>query len=260
MEKEDILGKFFSGWMSFIRKWVFLVLRVGPIPSHIAIIMDGNRRYAKRKKLEEGSGYEAGALAFLYVPVYCYELGVKYVTAYAFSIDNFKRNPEEIQKIMDVMMESVVLLTRIAKHRPIRVHFAGNLEFLRADLRDAAKRLMEATADYSKFVLTICVASTCSDEITHAVQESCQEKYDYIQEIREIGTGNSSQGENGGDNLIKSADIEKNMYMAIAPDPEILIRTGGEYRLSNFLLWQTCCSHLSCLFTVWPEFGIMHLM
>ncbi|XWS63189.1 hypothetical protein CRYUN_Cryun06bG0074400 [Craigia yunnanensis] len=226
--------------------------------------MDGNRRYAKKKKLDEGAGHDAGALALLYLLVYCYELGVKYLTAYAFSIDNFKRKPNEVKKIMDLLKETITLLTRIAKHRPVRVHFAGNLELLSADLRDAARRLMEATADYSKFVFTICICYSYTDEIIHAVQESCQEKCDHIQEIRGIDASGGYKVEDGDnhqdENLIRLVDIEKHMYMAIAPDPDILIRTGDEYRLSNFLLWQTSCCHLSCSSKVWPEFGIWHLV
>ena len=264
MEKEGIAGKIVSGWTSFLRKFVFRVLRVGPIPSHIAVIMDRNRRYAKKKKLDEGAGHDAGALALLYLLVYCYELGVKYLSAYAFSIDNFNRKPNEVQKIMDLLKESITLLTRIAKHRPVRVHFAGNLELLSADLRDAARRLMEATADHSKFVFTICICYSCTDDIIHAVQESCQEKCDHIQEIMGIDANGGLQVEDGdnhqGENLVRLVDIEKHMYMAIAPDPDLLIRTGGEHRLSNFLLWQTSCSHLACSSKVWPEFGMWHLV
>ncbi|XP_022726883.1 dehydrodolichyl diphosphate synthase 6-like [Durio zibethinus] len=255
MMKDDNVGKILFGWTSFIRKFVLRVLRVGPIPSHIAVIMDGNRRYAKKKKLDEGAGHDAGAFALLCLLVNCYELGVKYLSAYAFSIDNFRRKPNEVQKIMDLLRESITLLTRIAKHLPVRVHFAGNLALLSADLRDAALRLMEATAGYSKFVFTICVCYTYSDEIIHAVQESCQEKCNHIQEIRGIDACGHQD-----ENLIKLADIEKHMYMAIAPDPDILIRTGDEYRLSNYLLWQTSCTQLSSLSTLWPEFSIWHLV
>ncbi|KAK8617538.1 hypothetical protein V6N13_080448 [Hibiscus sabdariffa] len=248
---EDVLGHLFSGWTSILRKWAFRVLRVGPIPRHIAIIMDGNRRYAKRKRLQEGTGHDAGAMALLYLLVYCYELGIKYVTVYAFSIDNFKRNPEEVQKIMDLMMESVFLLSRLSKIYSLRVHFAGNLQLLSADLRKAAKKLMENTASNSNLVLTICVSYTCSDEILHAVEESCKEK------TKIVGCDDDGQGTH---RVIKLVDIEKHMYMAIAPDPDIIIRTGGEWRLSNFLLWQSCCCHLSSIFTVWPEFGVLHLV
>lgn len=263
------MGKILSGWMSFIRKIIFRVVRVGPIPTHIAMIMNGNRRYAEKKKLDVGAGHDAGALALSYVLDYCYELGIKYLTVYAFSTDNFKRNPNEVKKIMDLLKDCIPLLTRITKIRPMRVHFAGNLNLLSADLRAAALILMGDTADQSKFVFTICVCYSSSDEIIHAVRECCKEKCGGDHDIQEIRPGFDVNGNgNGGlladstddDNVINMVDIGKHMYMAIAPDPDILIRTGDEYRLSNFLLWQTSCSYLCCLRTLWPEFGIFHLL
>ncbi|XVF54617.1 hypothetical protein PTKIN_Ptkin05aG0196100 [Pterospermum kingtungense] len=227
MEKEVIsiaskLANVLSSPCRFIGRCLFRVLRVGPIPNHIAFIMDGNRRYAKKKKqLQQqldgsaaaDTGHDAGFLALVLVLMYCYELGVKYVTAYAFSIDNFKRKPEEVQGLMEMMV--------------------------------AIKKLVEVTADHSNYVLTICVAYTCSDEILHAIRECCEEKY-----------WNDDHGKLG----IKLVDLEKHMYMAIAPDPDIVIRTGGEKRLSNFLLWQSSCSHLCTLFALWPEIGFWHLV
>ncbi|OMO63600.1 Di-trans-poly-cis-decaprenylcistransferase-like protein [Corchorus capsularis] len=203
--------------------------------------MDGNRRYARKKKLEiVGDGQDASFLAFLLMFIYCYEVGVKYVTAYAFSIDNVKRKPEEVQRLMDLMMRKIELLTTIVNNFEVRVHFAGNLELLSCDLRDATKELMEATLDYSKVVLTICIAYTSTDEMLHAIQQSCDKCKD-------------------GD-VINLVDLERNMYMAMAPCPDIVIRTGGESRLSNFLLWQTSCSYLSTLVSLWPEISFRHLL
>ncbi|OMP05786.1 Di-trans-poly-cis-decaprenylcistransferase-like protein [Corchorus olitorius] len=138
--------------------------------------MDGNRRYAKKKKLKDVmEGHEAGCLALMSIFVYCYELGVKYVTAYAFSIDNFKRRPEEVEKLMDLMMQKIQLLTAIVIRFGVRVHFSGNLELLNSDVRGAAKKLMEDTCDNSNAVLTICIAYTSTDEIVHAIQQSCED-------------------------------------------------------------------------------------
>lgn len=231
----------------FFRSCLFRVLRVGPIPDHIAFVMDGNRRYAKKKQLHvhQAAGHDAGFLALVLMMIYCFELGVKYVTAYAFSIDNFRRKPEEVQDLMDLMLEKVNVLTIIVNHFAVRVHFAGNLELLRADLRDAAKKLMEATAGYSNYVLTICIAYTSTDEIVHAIQESCEEKCNDDDDQKLV---------------IELVDLEKHMYMAIAPDPDIVVRTGGENRLSNFLLWQSSCSHLCTVFALWPEIGFWHLV
>ncbi|TYH77912.1 hypothetical protein ES332_D04G188000v1 [Gossypium tomentosum] len=244
MDKEYFLTKVLSYWSSLIRKVVFCVLRVGPIPTHIAMIMDGNRRYAKRKLLEEGAGHDAGAMALLNLIIYCYELGVKYITAYAFAIDNFRRKPNEI-----------------AKHHPIRVNFAGNLELLNAELRDEARKLMGATAEYSKFVVTICVCYCCTDDIVHSVEKSCREKHYYHSYIEDSHDDDKDDADKDDErHMIKLVDIEKNMYMAVTPDPDILIRTGDEHRLSNFLQWQTCYSLLASLSTDWPEIGVWHLV
>ncbi|KAB2087890.1 hypothetical protein ES319_A04G135700v1 [Gossypium barbadense] len=234
MDKEYFLTKVLSCWS------------IGPIPTHIAVIMDENRRYAKRKLLEEGAGHDAGAMALLKLIIYCYELGVKYITAYAFSIDNFRRKPSEVQKIMDLLKE---------------FNFAGNLELLNAELRDEACKLMGATAEYSKFVVTICVCYCCTDDIVHSVEESCREKCYYHSYIGDSHDDDKDDDDKDDErHMINLVDIEKNMYMAVTPDPDILIRTGDKHRLSNFLQWQTCHSLLASFSTDWPEIGVWHLV
>ncbi|KAE8686817.1 Dehydrodolichyl diphosphate synthase 6 [Hibiscus syriacus] len=230
MEREPLSRKIFTICKTLVRKLVFRVLRIGPMPSHIAVIMDGNRRYAKRNHLNEGAGHDAGAMALFYLITYCYELGIKYITAYAFSTDNFRRKP---------------------------VHFAGNLELLSAELRDGARKLMEATAEYSKIVVTICVCYCCSDEILHSVEQSCLEKYYKRSNIRESHVDNND--ENGERDVIKLVDIEKHMYMVVTPDPDILIRTAHEHRLSNFLQWQTSYCQLASLPIDFPELNSWQL-
>ncbi|XP_017636911.2 dehydrodolichyl diphosphate synthase CPT3-like [Gossypium arboreum] len=259
MEKEvmsslKMAGNILCSASSFIRKCIFGVLRVGPILNHIALIMDGNRRYAKKQKLSHdgaaggGVRYDAGFWALMVMLLNCQELGVKYITAYAFSIDNFKRKPEEVESLMTSMLEKFHLLDILVKLLAVRVHFAGNLELLSNELRASAMELTEATAAYSKSVLTICIAYTSRDEILHAVRESCEQKRIDL-EFR-----------NDDDNEIKLMKVEKNMYMAVAPDPDIIIRTGGENRLSNFLLWQSCWSHLHSMWVLWPEIGVWNLV
>ncbi|KAK9039241.1 hypothetical protein V6N11_024074 [Hibiscus sabdariffa] len=213
--------------VNFLRKCVFYILSVGPIPNHIAFIMDGNRRYTKRLNLMQGAGHKVGYSALMSMLKYCYELGVRYVTIYAFSIDNFKRSPEEVQSLMDLMLDKIEELLReesIVNRYGIRVYFSGNLKLLNEPVRLAAERVMLATAKNSKAVLSICVAYTSTNEIVHAVRESCEEKWD------EIALLNSSGGyePDESDHLIKVTDIEKHMYMAFAPDPDIIIRTSAD--------------------------------
>nr|BCT22467.1 cis-prenyltransferase [Hevea brasiliensis] len=353
MEKHSSsrVSELFGNLGSFIRICIFRVLSMGPIPNHFAFIMDGNRRYAKKENMEKGAGHRAGFLALLSILKYCYELGVKYVTIYAFSIHNFKRSPDEVKDLMDLMLEKIEDLLRdesIVNQYGIRVYFIGNLKLLSETVRIAAEKVMKATAKNTNCTLLICVAYTSRDEIVHAVQGSCknkqeeiqplsfckanndaieevednkkvnevipfvflesqkdeagksqatmasvtcsclargvegggnknsmvvravrgsyEDKWDNCQAMMENRTGNgvtsSEESENlqGECSIIKLVDIEKQMYMAVAPEPDILIRSSGESRLSNFLLWQTSECQLYSPDALWPEIGLWHLV
>ena len=270
MEKGSGIGgtPFFENLGTFFRKCIFSVLSVGPIPNHIAFIMDGNRRYAKKRNLVEGAGHRAGFLALTSMLRYSYELGVKYVTIYAFSIENFKRRPEEVQSVMDLMQEKIEQLVKedsILNHYGVRIHFIGNLKLLSAPARLAAERAMQVTAGNSKAVLSICVAYTSTNEIMHAVEESCVEKWGEIRELNARGvecglTELEGYEKDEARHLINLTDIEKRLYMAVAPDPDIMIRTSGETRLSNFLLWQSQYCYLDSPSVLWPDIGFWHLL
>ncbi|KAJ8771132.1 hypothetical protein K2173_023457 [Erythroxylum novogranatense] len=345
------LSVLFSNLGDFLRRCMFRILFMGPIPTHFAFIMDGNRRFAKKKNLEEGTGHRAGFLALMNILKYCYELGVKYVTIYAFSIENFKRRPDEVENLMNLMLEKIEELLEeesIVNQYGVRVYFIGNLKLLSEPVRVAAENAMRATAKNSKCSLLICVAYTSLDEILHAVQESCKEIIEVTQpcnshkmgfgdrdskksdnavkhvqesckhdanESRVLKAGVSCNGDAGaangvskgveetrngvvehnfpgsfedkrdeaqelrpsriennvfpvkaGDNMqgecfsIKLVDIEKHLYMAVVPDPDILVRSSGETRLSNFLLWQTSTCPLYSPKELWPEIGLWHLV
>lgn len=259
-DNDGIFIKLLGALVTSMRRFMFRVISVGPIPNHIAFIMDGNRRYAKKNKLEQLSGHNAGFMALMSLLGYCYELGLKYVTVYAFSIDNFKRRPEEVQQLMDLMLEKIEGLLKeesIVNQYGVRLYFIGNLNLLHEPVRNAAEKAMLATAKNTKTVLLICVAYTSTDEITHSAQESCVKKWD--------GTAN---GDYDGEitkqreekRTIKLVDLEKHMYMGVAPDPDILIRSSGETRLSNFLLWQSSNCVLYSPRALWPEIGLWHVM
>ncbi|KAE8010730.1 hypothetical protein FH972_007072 [Carpinus fangiana] len=304
MEKArgDSASQLTGGLGGFLRKCIFSILSVGPLPNHIALIMDGNRRYAKKQNMAEGAGHRAGYLALIKVLSHCYELGVKYVTVYAFSIDNFKRRPEEVHSLMDLMLEKIEELLKeesIVNQYGLRIYFIGNLKLLNEPVRVAAERAMAATAKNTKAVLLICVAYTSYDEIVHAVQESCKAKRNETEALNATKGINSVSGvgedmkinevivcnlqgscENSSSTAcnsvikgneeskekqsvlptIKVSDIEKHMYMSVAPEPDILIRTSGENRLSNFLLWQTTYCPLYSPTALWPELGFWHLV
>nr|KJB42262.1 hypothetical protein B456_007G145600 [Gossypium raimondii] len=216
----------------------------------------------------EGAGHKIGFSALMSMLKYCYEFGVRYVTVYAFSIENFKRSPEEVQSLMDLMLEKIEEILKeqsIVNRYGVRVIFSGNLKLLSEPVRLAAERAMLATAKNSKAVLSICVAYTSTNEIMHAVQESCEEKWDEITLLNSSGAGYGLISLGGYeqdemDHLIKLTDIEKHMYMAAAPDPDIIIRTSGETRLSNFLLWQSANCYLYSPSVLWPEIGFRQFL
>ncbi|KAK4711637.1 hypothetical protein R3W88_006150 [Solanum pinnatisectum] len=170
-------------------------------------------------------GIGAGFLTLMCMLKYCYELGVKYMTIYAFNIDNFRRSPEEVQYLMDLMLEKIEGLLKqetVINEYGEGIHFVGNLKLLDEPVRVAAEKVMQVTAKNTKSSLLICVAYTSTDEIVHAVQASCQEKWNEIQEL---------------DHVINLVDIERHTYMGLAPDPDVLIRTSGASHISNILFW-----------------------
>ncbi|KAK6937794.1 Decaprenyl diphosphate synthase-like [Dillenia turbinata] len=236
---------------------MFYILSVGPIPSHIAFVMDGNRRYAKKQKLVAGAGHGGGLFALMSMLKNCYELGVGLVTVYAFSIDNFKRWPQEVQSVMELMLEKI-------EGMELRVYFIGNLKLLSEPIRLAAERAMEATANNSKVVLSIRMAYTSTNEILIAAQKSCKEEWEEVRGSRTSGFGCSLIGledtELCPNEQIDLVDLEKHMYMSVAPDPHIIIHTSGETRLSNFLLWQSSHMQLYSPSELWPEIGFWHLV
>ncbi|KAL3636340.1 hypothetical protein CASFOL_020887 [Castilleja foliolosa] len=240
-------SQLFEIFCNFLSKCICSIISIGPIPNHVAFIMDGNRRYAKLHNLEQGSGHRAGFSALTNMLKYCYELNVKYVTIYAFSIDNFKRRPEEVQSTMNLIQEKIEGLLEegsIVNRYGLKVNFIGDLRLLSEPVRLSAERAMIATSSNSRAVLSICIAYTSTNEIIRAVEKSCGEKRD--------GEISSS--------LVDVADIDRSMYMAVVPNPDIIVRTSGETRLSNFLLWQSAYTLLYSPGVLWPDIRFWHLV
>nr|KYP40345.1 Dehydrodolichyl diphosphate synthase 6 [Cajanus cajan] len=276
----DIIRHLLGSLYCYLRRCIFAILSVGPVPNHIAFIMDGNRRYAKKRNMKEGDGHKAGFTALMSILRYCYELGVKYVTVYAFSIDNFKRKPKEVQTLMELMREKIEELLQqesLINEYGVRLHFIGDLQLLTEPVRAVVEKAMRVTAHNNQRVLLICVAYTSRHEIVNAVQEleSAGKKdgvFDHnvekhavdhidaeITSCTKLVEMNKARMYKQGE-VIKLVDIEKQMYMAVAPDPDIMIRTSGEARLSNFLLWQTSTCPLYAPTALWPEIGLRHLV
>ncbi|KAF5738093.1 rubber cis-polyprenyltransferase HRT2 [Tripterygium wilfordii] len=313
------VGQLFGSLGVVMRRCMFNVLSVGPIPNHLAFIMDGNRRYAKKRNLEFGAGHKAGFLSLISILKYCYELGVKYVTVFAFGTDNFNRRPEEVQMLMDLMLEKIEGLLEqesILYQYGVRVLFIGNLKLLKEPVRVGMEKAMKATANNTRSVLLVCVSYSSQAELKHAIRESCKDKshvvealnsvdkaygstvtkeseecekissvfshdrtQDFCQdELDESGAHKASSVCNnltvgisngvikddekikGECCIVKMVDIKKKMYMAVAPDPDVLIRSSGETRLSNFLLWQTTNCSLYAPASLWPEMGLWEIV
>lgn len=243
---------------NFLRKCIIAVLSYGPMPKHIAFIMDGNRRYAKSRSIKQGTGHSVGFSALMASLIYCYEMGVKYITVYAFSIDNFKRDPSEVKTLMELMEEKINELLEnknVINKVNCKINIWGNLDMLPEPVRLAAQKLMASTAENTGLVFSVCMPYNSTSEIANAVTELCKERRDTMQ-------GQQASGPNGrgARSDISVADLDRHMYTAGCPDPDIMIRTSGETRLSNFLLWQTTFSHLQNPDPLWPEFSWRHLV
>ncbi|KAL5225470.1 hypothetical protein ABZP36_012109 [Zizania latifolia] len=259
MEKPDelITTGVLASLQNFIRKCIVAVISYGPMPKHIAFIMDGNRRYAKFRSIKEGSGHRMGFSALIASLLYCYEMGVEYITVYAFSIDNFKRDPAEVQSLMELMEEKI---NELLENRNVinkvncKMNFWGNLDLLSEPVRLAAQKLMASTAENKGLVFSVCMPYNSTSEIVNAVNELCTERREHA------GNCNGNSPNNGVHSDISVEDLDRHMYSAGCPDPDIVIRTSGETRLSNFLLWQTTFSHLQNPDPLWPEFSFRHLV
>ncbi|KAL6897985.1 hypothetical protein ACP4OV_006581 [Aristida adscensionis] len=251
-----------ASFQNLLRKCIIAVLSYGPMPKHIAFIMDGNRRYAKFRSIKEGAGHRVGFSTLMGSLLHCYEMGVKYITVYAFSIDNFKRDPSEVQSLMELMEEKI---NELLENRSVinkvncKINFWGNLDMLCEPVRLAAQKLMESTAGNTGLVFSVCMPYNSTSEIVNAVNGVCAERREMLQK-EGAGNYNGHAANNDVHSDISVTDLDRHMYSAGCPDPDIVIRTSGETRLSNFLLWQSTFSHLQNPDPLWPEFSFRHLV
>ena len=211
-----------------------------PLPRHIAIIMDGNRRYAKNLGLSEEEAYSRGKEKLEEVLEWCLELGIKILTVYAFSTENFNRSKKELDvlfKLCRQAIEDAYHDERIHKNR-IKVNVIGKLELLPEDIRDAAKKLMEKTRNYKNYVLNIALAYGGRQEIVDAIREIA----------RKVREGKINPED------VDERTVSSHLYTKDVPDPDLILRTSGEERISNFLLWQLAYSELYFADVYWPAF------
>ena len=212
------------------------------IPAHIAIIMDGNGRWAKKRLLPRTAGHSAGSNTFKNIARYCNKIGVKFLTVYAFSTENWRRPKDEVDAIMDLLRKYLKDSTNF-KSENIRLRFIGD----RTPLPDDIKQLMINAGRKPKkatgFTCNLAVNYGGRDEIEHAGKKLAK---------------SVSDGKMNADDITEE-DISKNCYTDYMPDPDLIIRPSGEYRLSNFLLWQSAYSEFWFSDVLWPDFKPKHL-
>lgn len=217
------------------------VKRRGDIPEHVAVILDGNRRFAREAGMEELQGHTLGARKLEEVLGWCQELGIKHFTVYAFSTENLDRSGREVQALMDIFarkFEAVAADDRVHKYK-IRVRALGDMNVLPEQVRDAIRRAEQATQGYNGYSLNIAVGYGGRAELAQAVRKICERI-----ERGEIGSSD-----------VDEHVIGDHLYTADLPDPDLVIRTSGEERLSGFLLWQSAYSELYFCEANWPSFS-----
>lgn len=207
-------------------------------PRHIAIIMDGNGRWAKKRGLPRTAGHAAGAEAFRRIANYCRTLGVEYLTVYAFSTENWKRSAEEISGIMRLLRRYLEeALADMEKNR-VRFKFFGDLSRLSPELQEMCRNAENRSVDYDVQV-NFCLNYGGRDEIVHAVKG-------FLADV--------SAGKTKAEDLNEQV-LSGYLYSAGVPDPELIIRPSGEQRTSNFLLWQSAYSEYVFMDVLWPDFS-----
>ena len=208
-------------------------------PRHIAIIMDGNGRWAKKRGLPRTAGHSAGAETFRRIAKYCRTLGVKYLTVYAFSTENWKRSQEEVSGIMRLLGNYLREALREMDENHVRLRFFGDLSRLTPELRELCLRTQEESSRFHDVQVNFCFNYGGRDEILRGIRAFAQDVKDGKCNIDDL-TEDSFSG------YLDSAGV---------PDPELVIRPSGEHRTSNFLPWQTVYSEFVFMDVLWPDFG-----
>ncbi|MBQ8531833.1 MAG: isoprenyl transferase [Clostridia bacterium] len=208
------------------------------LPEHIAIIMDGNGRWAKKRSLPRTAGHIAGAKTFKNIARYCNKIGLKYLTVYAFSTENWKRPKDEVEGIMNLLRDYLKDAENF-KDENIKVKFIGDLEPLADDIKELIKKDEDGSKDATGLNLNIAINYGGRDEITKAVK-------------RIVASGISPED-------ITEQTVSDHLYTKGMPDPDFIIRPSGEYRLSNYLIWQSAYAEYWFSDILWPDFTPKHL-
>jgi undecaprenyl diphosphate synthase len=218
-------------------------LKAGPLPTHLAIIMDGNGRWAKQRGKLRIFGHENGVKAVRETVENCAKIGIEYLTLYAFSTENWKRPKKEVDTLMNLLVSSLKRELKTLHKNNIRLNAIGRIDSLPPKAHEELLEVIDKTSGNSAMVLTLALSYGAREEIRHAVQEI------------------SFKVKN---NIISPADIDDDvinghLYTHNLPDVDLLVRTSGEHRISNFLLWQIAYAELYFMDVFWPDFRGEHL-
>ncbi|MBO4277479.1 MAG: isoprenyl transferase [Clostridia bacterium] len=203
------------------------------LPRHIAIIMDGNGRWAKKRLLPRTAGHKAGFNTFVDTVDYCNQLGIEVLTVYAFSAENWNRDEKEVEALMDLIGRGIKRYMPDLIEKNIQLHLIGDIERFAPAVRDMLYQSRERLASNTGMKLCICLSYGGRQEIVHAFNELAAE----------------------GKKDITAEDVSAHLYTKGLPDPDLVIRTSGEYRISNFLLWQSAYAEYYFADALWPDFG-----
>ena len=208
------------------------------LPEHIGIIMDGNGRWAKKRSLPRSVGHREGAKTFRKITRYCSDIGIKYLTVYAFSTENWKRPEDEVSALMKLFKSYLNEALEDFKDDSIVVKFIGDKSHFSLDLQNLMIENEESSKDRDGMVLNIAMNYGGRDEILRAVKQISQK----------VSQGELTQEE------ITEEVFSRHLYTAGQPDPDLIIRPSGEQRISNFLLWQSAYTEYIIMDILWPDF------
>ncbi len=231
-----LTDRVYSAYESKLRKEVLDC----PVPNHIAIIMDGNRRYAEERGAPREEGHRLGSEKLEEVLDWCIEDGIKVLTVYAFSVENFNRGHDEVEYLMELLKDSLIRFadSETVQKKKVCIKVLGDVTMLPDYVREAIKYAYERTQGYTDYYFNIAVAYSGRQEITVAVKRVAQKVAEGIIKVEDINEDT----------------ISDHMYASDIPDPDLVLRTSGEVRISNFLLWQLAYSELYFTDVYWPGF------
>ena len=221
------------------------------IPEHIAIIMDGNGRWAKEKGLPRNAGHQAGVETVRRITAECVRMGVKYLTLYTFSTENWNRPADEVSALMGLVLSS--LEDEIFMKHNVRFRVIGDMKRLPDDVQQKLQETMDHTAENDAMTMVVALSYSSRWEITEAVRQIVTEIHD-MNELPKNFLKNIRQGGLRAEDITEET-VAQHLQTNFMPDPDLLIRTGGELRISNYLLWQIAYSELYFCDTYWPDFS-----